>query len=84
MLVIAHCVTGRQLYLHWVHKIPIVLVLAMCIVSVILLAKLWKSEWTLVAITLQVRISYEFSEYKNTGMLFSRMFPKICFIVNLQ
>ncbi|XP_071798587.1 glycerophosphodiester phosphodiesterase domain-containing protein 5-like isoform X1 [Asterias amurensis] len=53
-LVIAHCVTGRQLYLHWIHKIPVVLVLIMCIVAVILLAELWKSEWILVALTLQV------------------------------
>ncbi|XP_038050263.1 glycerophosphodiester phosphodiesterase domain-containing protein 5-like isoform X2 [Patiria miniata] len=54
VLAIAHCITGRQLYLHWVHKIPVVLVLAACVVVVILLSELWRSEWVLVGITLQV------------------------------
>ncbi|XP_022098682.1 glycerophosphodiester phosphodiesterase domain-containing protein 5-like isoform X2 [Acanthaster planci] len=54
VLAIAHGITGRQLYLHWVHKVPVVLILASCIIVVIVLTELWKSEWVLVALTLQV------------------------------
>ncbi|XP_029458037.1 glycerophosphodiester phosphodiesterase domain-containing protein 4 [Rhinatrema bivittatum] len=56
LLVLAICLLseGQQLYLHWSHKIGILLVMTFSIVAIVVLSVLWGEEWATVLLSFQM------------------------------
>uniref|UniRef100_H0XGB6 Glycerophosphodiester phosphodiesterase domain containing 4 n=1 Tax=Otolemur garnettii TaxID=30611 RepID=H0XGB6_OTOGA len=49
---------GIRLYLHWCHKILILLVILLCIFFMIVLRKFWNNRWLVAGLSLQVIAPY--------------------------
>ncbi|XP_048837157.1 glycerophosphodiester phosphodiesterase domain-containing protein 5 [Brienomyrus brachyistius] len=60
LLVLAVCLLtkGQRLYLHWGHKLGILLTLSISISATIVLSDLWRGEWTTLLLSLQVTAPY--------------------------
>ncbi|XP_067084795.1 glycerophosphodiester phosphodiesterase domain-containing protein 5-like [Osmerus mordax] len=60
LLLLAVCLLaeGQKLYLHWGHKIGILVSLAFSIVSTAVLSDLWSKEWTTLLLSFQVTAPY--------------------------
>ncbi|XP_064206930.1 glycerophosphodiester phosphodiesterase domain-containing protein 5-like [Anguilla rostrata] len=60
LLVLAVCLLseGQQLYLHWGHKIGILVTLTFSIVATAVLSDLWSKEWSTLLLSFQVTAPY--------------------------
>lgn len=60
LLVLAVCLIseGQQLYLHWSHKIGVLVVLAFCLSALAVLSQMWLDEWSTVRLSFQVTAPY--------------------------
>ncbi|CAB1352308.1 unnamed protein product [Coregonus sp. 'balchen'] len=60
LLLLAVCLLseGQKLYLHWGHKIGILVTLAFSIVATAVLSDLWSKEWTTLLLSFQVTAPY--------------------------
>ncbi|XP_051956561.1 glycerophosphodiester phosphodiesterase domain-containing protein 5 isoform X2 [Xyrauchen texanus] len=60
LLLLAVCLLseGQRLYLHWCHKIGILLTLILSIVATLVLTDLWSKEWITVLLSFQVTAPY--------------------------
>lgn len=54
VLALCHIAVGQQLYIHWLHRIVLVIVLVLCTASVILVDYIWKEGWQLQHISLMI------------------------------
>ncbi|XP_072825242.1 glycerophosphodiester phosphodiesterase domain-containing protein 4-like isoform X2 [Vicugna pacos] len=52
------CWEGKELYLHWYHKILILIVISMCLFFFWLLCTYWKDRWLTIGLSLQVYAPY--------------------------
>ncbi|KAG9328631.1 hypothetical protein JZ751_012690 [Albula glossodonta] len=60
LLVLAVCLLseGQQLYLHWGHKIGILVTLTFSVVATAVLSDLWSKEWSTLLLSFQVTAPY--------------------------
>ncbi|XP_021571417.1 glycerophosphodiester phosphodiesterase domain-containing protein 4 [Carlito syrichta] len=49
---------GIELYLHWCHKILILLVILLCSIFLFILCKFWKERWLVAGLSLQIFAPY--------------------------
>ena len=58
LLSLCHIIQGHQVYIHPVHLVCIVMILATCCVLVWAIEEYWHSEWTVLYLSLLVRIGH--------------------------
>ncbi|XP_062261777.1 glycerophosphodiester phosphodiesterase domain-containing protein 5-like [Platichthys flesus] len=60
LLLLAVCLLseGQKLYLHWSHKIGVLVSLVFCMLATAVLSRLWSKEWTTLLLSFQVTAPY--------------------------
>nr|XP_020142222.1 glycerophosphodiester phosphodiesterase domain-containing protein 4 isoform X2 [Microcebus murinus] len=49
---------GVELYLHWCHKILVLVVILLCVVFMLIICKFWKERWLVVGLSLKIFAPY--------------------------